>query len=97
PVRLHNLLPACKNLGVTHLTNGAYRLHPIEWNIGETAGLMAVYCLREGLKPAEVYDTPEALRDFQDLLLTEGIALNWYVDLPPDHPAFYAVQKLALA
>ena len=37
PVRLKNLLPACKNIGTTHLTNGAYRLHPIEWNIGESA------------------------------------------------------------
>ena len=33
-----NLLPACKNLGVTHITNGCYRLHPVEWNIGEAAG-----------------------------------------------------------
>jgi len=26
PVRVENLLPACKNLGVTHITNGCYRL-----------------------------------------------------------------------
>jgi hypothetical protein len=38
PVRVENLLPACKNLGVTHITNGCYRLHPVEWNIGEAAG-----------------------------------------------------------
>ncbi|MER3406344.1 MAG: FAD-dependent oxidoreductase, partial [Chloroflexota bacterium] len=25
PVRVRNLLPACKNLGVTHITNGCYR------------------------------------------------------------------------
>jgi hypothetical protein len=97
PVRLQNLLPACKNLGVTHLTNGAYRLHPIEWNIGEAAGLLATHCLSAGRTPAEVYDTPEVLGEFQDLLLKEGIALNWYVDLPPDHTAFYAAQKLALS
>ena len=36
--RVENLLPACKNLGVTHITNGCYRLHPVEWNIGEAAG-----------------------------------------------------------
>ncbi|HEV2319626.1 MAG TPA: FAD-dependent oxidoreductase, partial [Verrucomicrobiae bacterium] len=34
PRRINNLLPACKNIGVTHLTNGCFRLHPIEWNIG---------------------------------------------------------------
>ncbi len=38
PRRMENLLPACKNLGVTHVTNGCYRLHPVEWNIGEAAG-----------------------------------------------------------
>ena len=38
PVRVHNLLPAGKNLGTTHITNGCYRLHPVEWNIGEAAG-----------------------------------------------------------
>ena len=38
PRRMENLLPACKNLGVTHITNGCYRLHPVEWNIGEAAG-----------------------------------------------------------
>ena len=35
PVRVENLLPGGKNLGVTHITNGAFRLHPVEWNIGE--------------------------------------------------------------
>ena len=29
PERVTNLLPACKNLGVTHITNGCYRLHPV--------------------------------------------------------------------
>src|SRR5206468_9538617 len=38
PKRVENLLPACKNLGTTHITNGCYRLHPVEWNIGESAG-----------------------------------------------------------
>src|SRR5690349_23906379 len=28
--RSRNLLPAAKNLGVTHITNGCYRLHPVE-------------------------------------------------------------------
>lgn len=30
PIRVNNLLPASKNLGVTHITNGCYRLHL--WN-----------------------------------------------------------------
>ena len=37
PQRVDNLIAACKNIGTTHLTNGAYRLHPTEWGIGEAA------------------------------------------------------------
>ncbi len=47
PQRVENLLPACKNLGVTHITNGCYRQHPPEWNIGEAAGVLAAFCLVE--------------------------------------------------
>ena len=35
---LENLIAAGKCLGTTHITNGAYRLHPVEWNAGEAAG-----------------------------------------------------------
>lgn len=42
-----NYIAACKNIGVTHITNGAYRLHPIEWAIGSAAGTLAsVYLSR---------------------------------------------------
>ena len=51
PVRVTNLLPACKNLGVTHLTNGAYRLHPIEWNVGEAAGALGCFLHRQRYYP----------------------------------------------
>src|SRR6185437_3526716 len=54
PVRVRNVLAACKNLGVTHITNGAYRLHPVEWNIGESAGALAVFALDRGIAPADV-------------------------------------------
>lgn len=30
PVRVDNLLPACKNIGTTRITNGAYRKHATE-------------------------------------------------------------------
>ena len=46
-----NFLPAAKNLGVTHLTNGAFRLHPVEWNTGEAAGMIASLWLERGELP----------------------------------------------
>lgn len=75
PVRMKNLLPACKNLGVTHITNGCYRLHPVEWNIGEAAGALAAYCLQTGLTPSQVRSSK--LGDFQALLAGHGVELSW--------------------
>lgn len=38
PIRLKNLLAGAKNIGTTHISNGCFRLHPVEWTIGEGAG-----------------------------------------------------------
>ncbi len=77
PQRTRNLLPACKNLGVTHITNGSYRLHPVEWNIGEAAGLLAAFCLNQDLEPGQVYESQTRRKDFQTLLKAQGIELEW--------------------
>jgi len=77
PVRVQNLLPACKNLGVTHITNGCYRLHPVEWNIGEAAGALAAFCLNHGYAPSQVRNTPRLLADFQRLIGEMGFELSW--------------------
>lgn len=95
PIRLKNLLPASKNLGTTHLTNGAYRLHPIEWNIGESAGILAAFCIRHRHLPAEVYESQSLITELQRQLLGDGIPLYWFSDVPLGHRAFEAVQMLA--
>lgn len=78
PVRVENVLPACKNLGTTHITNGCYRLHPVEWNIGEAAGALAAHCLNTGQAPRQVYRSAERLADFQRLLVDRlGFVLAW--------------------
>lgn len=77
PVRVENLLPACKNLGVTHVTNGAFRVHPTEWNIGEAAGALAAFSLARGLRPRQVRNTPAHLADFQRELQRAGVELDW--------------------
>jgi hypothetical protein len=77
PVRVKNLLPACKNIGATHITNGCYRLHPVEWNIGETVGMLAAFCISRGVPPRAVRETSELLNDFQQLLAAQGVQLSW--------------------
>ena len=77
PVRVENLLPGGKNLGVTHITNGAFRVHPVEWNVGEVAGLLAVFCLEKQLTPRSVRNRHPHLEAFQQLLRREGVELSW--------------------
>ncbi|HEY3267904.1 MAG TPA: FAD-dependent oxidoreductase [Armatimonadota bacterium] len=77
PVRMKNLLPACKNLGTTHITNGAVRLHPVEWNIGESASALACFCNDRGIEPRAVRDDAALLKDYQALLESLGIPLEW--------------------
>lgn len=96
PRRLVNLLPACKNLGVTHLTNGAFRLHPVEWAIGEAAGTLAAFCLERGVTPAEVWDREGLTHALQWRLLEGGAPLYWWGDLEPGSRVWLAAQWLAL-
>jgi FAD dependent oxidoreductase len=77
PQRIENLLPACKNLGVTHITNGCYRLHPVEWNIGEAAGALAAFCVAKKRVPREVRKQGALLKSFQTLLADQGVPIAW--------------------
>jgi FAD dependent oxidoreductase len=78
PIRVDNLLAAGKNIGSTHITNGCYRLHPVEWSIGEAAGAMAAYCVDRGVPPRKVRNDHTHLTDYQRLLTdTLGITLAW--------------------
>ena len=74
---MRNLLAGGKNLGVTHITNGCYRLHPVEWNIGEAAGALAAYCIANGTEPAAVYRDSSRLDDLQQDLVRDGFELAW--------------------
>jgi hypothetical protein len=77
PVRTPNLLPAAKNIGTTHITNGAYRLHPVEWNIGESAGELAAFCLDRGISPQQVAGDPALVEQLQARLVAAGVELSW--------------------
>jgi hypothetical protein len=77
PVRVRNLLPAGKNIGTTHITNGCYRLHPVEWNVGEVAGTVAAFCLQHDTEPHAVRADAALLDQFQRELVAQGIELDW--------------------
>jgi hypothetical protein len=85
PVETENLLPACKNVGSTHITNGCYRLHPVEWNIGEAVGALTAFCLELKVLPVEVARDKDLRQTFQDHLRQTGVELEWPEGLNLDH------------
>lgn len=81
PQRVENLLPACKNIGVTHVTNGCYRLHPVEWAIGEAVGELMAFCKAKGRVPRQVRRDGGLLKDFQAGLAKAGVTLEWPIEV----------------
>ena len=77
PVRAKNLIPACKNIGVTHITNGCYRLHPVEWNIGESAAAIASIAINKDVPVQSLSETSNTVAEVQRLLESEGVELRW--------------------
>jgi hypothetical protein len=95
PIGIQNLLPASKNIGTTHVTNGAYRLHPIEWAIGEATGWLAALAVKSGRTPREITSDPQLTSALQLDLVDHGAPVSWFDDLKIDDPAFRAAQFLA--
>ena len=72
-----NLIPACKNISVTHLVNACTRVHPAEWLIGEVAGLLAVFAMDADSSLAGIHADPVLVHSFQARLQAAGIPLFW--------------------
>lgn len=77
PVRMNNLLPANKNIGTTHITNGCFRLHPVEWSIGEAVGSLTAFAMKKKVIPRMVRKNKAMLRDFQDWIRKQGLETHW--------------------
>ncbi|MDX2065766.1 MAG: FAD-dependent oxidoreductase [Fimbriimonadaceae bacterium] len=71
-----NVIAGAKNIGTTHLTNGCYRLHPVEWAIGEAAGHLAARALVHG-QPEAVVSQPGRVAELQADLLRDGAPIAW--------------------
>jgi hypothetical protein len=93
-----NYIAACKNIGVTHITNGAYRLHPIEWAVGSAAGtLAAIYLSRNQFNEQQLLSANDLLAA-QMALTAPGCAspIFWFDDVPPSHEHFQAIQIMSV-
>jgi FAD dependent oxidoreductase len=72
-----NLLPACKNLSVTHLASASTRVHATEWLAGEVAAHIASQLLHLGLSPAQLHDDAAQVAALQARLHAAGIPTAW--------------------
>jgi len=96
-VRVKNLLAGAKNLGTTHITNGCFRLHPVEWNVGESAGQLAAFALDTRQDPAAVHASGTARRELQRRLVDAGVPLCWSIDVGVDDAEFARVQLAVMS
>lgn len=72
-----NLLAGGKCLGVSHVVNGAFRLHPTEWSVGEAAGIVAHCALYWGETPKQIRRSSRRLARVQHVLTNQGGQLQW--------------------
>jgi hypothetical protein len=77
PIRIENLLAGAKNIGTTHITNGAYRMPLMEWNIGEVTGHLIAFCVQHKASPRQVRADEELLADFTRDVEEAGIERHW--------------------
>jgi len=77
PKRVRNVIAAGKALGVSHVANGATRLHPVEWGIGEAAGVLCAQCLHDTIEPHQVAESARHTASLQKHLHDAGVPLRW--------------------
>lgn len=91
-----NLLAASTDIGTTHITNGAYRLHPTLWSIGEAVGATITWAIKHKTTPAAIDRSREDLTGLQRTLTFQGHPIFWFDDVPPDSSLFAAAQMVAV-
>jgi hypothetical protein len=91
---LENLLAADKGFSTSHMANGATRLQPLIFNVGQAAGAAAALAVARDLRPADM-----PVRALQELLLGDPLAPAGPVplwDTPWHHPDWAARQRAVL-
>lgn len=101
PEEIDGLLGAQKNLGYSSIVSSAVRLHDQSMAIGQAAGAVAAVSLMQQVEPREIPYDHALLSDVwqglcQRLDGGEPQTLWPYQDLDPDHPAFEAINLLAV-
>ena len=97
PLDTDGLVLSAKSIGTTHITNAAYRMHPVEWAIGEASGFLAVLSIWTGKQPRDIVNDEPLMRKLQGFLTRNGIPIVWFDDVSHTDPDFEAIQVMAAA
>ena len=89
PQGVADLLIADKAISVTNIVNGASRLQPVILQIGQAAGLMAAMATQQNISPKNLN-----VRTVQDSIIAYRGYLLPFIDVPPSHPHFAAIQRV---
>ena len=104
PMTVDGFLAGGKDLGVSHIANGVYRIHQNEWNVGQAAGAAAALSVELGVQPRALRADVRALRLLQERLLSgRSGPLVWLSDVArpswqvAGDRGFVAIQMAAVA
>jgi FAD dependent oxidoreductase len=89
PQTMDGLIVAEKGISVSNVVNGTTRLQPVVMLIGQAAGTLAALCVLQKKQPKNI-----SIRDVQNKLLQAGAYIMPYIDVPPTHKYFAAIQKI---
>lgn len=79
PLKLNNLLIGGKGIAVSHIVNGATRIHVGEWAVGAASGSTAAWIVKQqdlSLSPQEIIYR-KLVPNLQKHLASQGIVLDW--------------------
>ena len=101
PEKMDGMLGAQKNLGYSSIVSSAVRLHDQSMAVGQASGACAALAIRENIQPREIPFDRKRLIALQRSLASRHDggqpATLWpFRDLDPTHPAFTAINMLAV-
>jgi hypothetical protein len=89
PQTMEGLIVAEKGISVSNVVNGTTRLQPVVMLTGQAAGALAALSVLQKKQPRDI-----SVRAVQNKLLQAGAYIMPYIDVPPTHKHFAAIQKI---
>ncbi len=89
PKDVDGLLVTEKSISVTNIVNGSTRLQPVVIEIGQAAGALAAWCVKNNKQPREA-----DIRSLQSVLLNSKAFIMPYLDVKRDSPYWESAQRI---